>query len=266
MSNPSLTPDQIAQLLSTATEAAQAAAVSIQAYFDKQDLHVMAKSDGSPVTQADREAEDLIRVHLLSKAEVGPLDILGEENGLQGPGTRWRWMVDPIDGTRSFVRGIPLFGTIIALVDTQEDIPLIGVIHLPILGLTYSAAKGQGARCQGELLQLSHDQKLQETIIGVGDFAQFQDAQREQDYHRMLTLSGYVRGYTDCFGHSLVVNGALGAMLDPALNPWDILATQVLIEEAGGRMVLRPSRISNKVDALFGNSAIVDTIAREIAF
>jgi len=266
MSNLSLTPDQIAQLLGTATEAAQAAAVPIQAYFDRHDLRVMAKSDGSPVTQADREAEDLIRVHLLSKAGVGPMDILGEERGLQGPGTRWRWMVDPIDGTRSFVRGIPLFGTIIALVDTHENVPLIGVIHLPILGMTYSAAKGQGVRCQGERLQLSQDQKLEDTIIGVGDFAQFQDAQREQDYHRLLTLSGYVRGYTDCFGHSLVVNGALGAMLDPALNPWDILATQVLIEEAGGRMVLRPSRTSNKVDALFGNSAIVDMIAREIGF
>ena len=254
------------QLLETAIGAAKAAAIPLQAYFGQKDLRVKQKCDGSPVTQADREAEELIRVHLLSQSAVGPLDILGEENGLQGPGTRWRWVVDPIDGTRSFVRGIPLFGTIIALVDTREKVPVIGVIHLPILGLTYSAAKGQGAMCQDELLQLSHNQKLQDTIIGVGDFAQFQDAQREQDFHRLLTLSGYVRGYTDCFGHSLVVNGALGAMLDPALNPWDILATQVLIEEAGGRMVLRPSCISNKVDALFGNRTIVDTIAREIAF
>jgi len=115
-------------------------------------------------------------------------------------------------------------------------------------------------------LHLSPDGELHDTIIGVGDLAQFQDAKREPDYQHLLTLSGYVRGYTDCFGHSLVVNGALGAMLDPALNPWDILATQVLMEEAGGRMVLRPSRSANKVDALFGNSAIVDTIAREIGF
>ena len=264
--NEGLNDNQLTQLLKTAVDAAKAASVPIQAYFGAQTLDIQKKGDGSPVTQADREAEDLIRGHLLSQSEVGPLDILGEENGLQGTGTRWRWVVDPIDGTRSFVHGIPLFGTIIALVDTQEDVPLIGVIHLPILGMTYSAAKGQGARCQGELLQLSPDQELQDTIIGVGDLAQFQDAQREQDYQRLLALSGYVRGYTDCFGHSLVVNGALGAMLDPALNPWDILATQVLIEEAGGRMVLRPSRISNKVDALFGNSAIVDTIAREIGF
>jgi histidinol phosphatase-like enzyme (inositol monophosphatase family) len=261
-----LTDNQLTQLLPTAVDAAKAASVPIQAYFGGQMLDIQKKGDGSPVTQADREAEDLIRNHLLRNTEVGPLDILGEERGLQGPGTRWRWVVDPIDGTRSFVHGIPLFGTIIALLDTQKDVPLIGVIHLPILGMTYSAAKGLGARCQGESLQLSPDQELQNTIIGVGDLAQFQDAQREQDYQRLLTLSGYVRGYTDCFGHSLVVSGALGAMLDPALNPWDILATQVLIEEAGGSMVLRPSRIANKVDALFGSRAIVDTIARELGF
>ena len=264
--NEGLTENQLTQLLKTAVDAAKAASVPIQAYFGAQTLDIQKKGDGSPVTQADREAEDLIRGHLLSQSEVGPLDILGEENGLQGLGTRWRWVVDPIDGTRSFVHGIPLFGTIIALVDTQEDVPLIGVIHLPILGMTYSAARGQGARCQGESLHLAPDGELHDTIIGVGDLAQFQDAQREQDYQRLLTLSGYVRGYTDCFGHSLVVNGALGAMLDPALNPWDILATQVLMEEAGGRMVFRPSRSANKVDALFGNRAIVDTIAREIGF
>ena len=261
-----LTANQLRGLGEAARRAAQAAATPLQAYFGQKNLKVKHKKDGSPVTQADREAEELIRQHLFKHVEIGPLDILGEESGLQGPGTRWRWVVDPIDGTRSYIQGIPLFGTIIALVDTQEDVPLIGVIHLPILGLTYWATKGHGAMCQGERLQLPLDRDLHNTIIGVGDFAQFQDAQREQDYQRLLTLSGYVRGYTDCFGHSLVVNGALGAMLDPALNPWDILATQVLIEEAGGNVLFRPSRVSKKVDALFGNRAIVEKIAYEIAF
>ena len=261
-----LTITQQSQLLETAIDAAQAAAIPLQTYFRKNELHVMHKSDGSPVTQADREAEELIRLHLMGQADIGPLDVLGEESGLQGPGTRWRWVVDPIDGTRSFVHGIPLFGTIISLLDTQKDVPLIGVIHLPMLGMTYSAAKGLGAMFQGKSLQLPPDQTLDNTIIGVGDLAQFQDAQREKDYQRLLTLSGYVRGYTDCFGHSLVVSGALGAMLDPGLNPWDILATQVLIEEAGGSMVLRQARRSNKVDAVFGNRAVVEAIVREIAF
>ncbi len=254
------------QLLEAAIGAAQAAAIPLQAYFRQRGLEVHQKDDGSPVTQADREAEELIRHHLLSQAEVGPLDILGEESGLQGSGTRWRWVVDPIDGTQSFVHGIPLFGTIVGLVDMQKDIPLIGVIHLPMLGLTYSAAKGQGAMCQGEALQLAPHQELEDAIIGVGDLAQFQETKREDDYQRLLTLTGYVRAYTDCFGHSLVINGSLGAMLDPGLNPWDILATQVLVEEAGGRIELRASSLPNKVDALFGNSAIVDLITRETGF
>jgi len=261
-----LTGDQLTQLLQTAVDAAKAASVPIQAYFGSQTLTIQKKGDGSPVTRADQEAEDIIRMHLLSKAGVGPLDILGEEGGLQGTGTRWRWVVDPIDGTRSFIHEIPLFGTLIALLDAQDNIPVVGVIHLPMLGLTYAAARGLGATCQGTQLDLSGSRSLDDVILGVGDIAQFSSANRLSDYRRLQDLSGYVRGYTDCFGHGLVISGALGAMLDPALNPWDILATQVLIEEAGGSMVLRTSQGSNKVDALFGNSAIVDIIAREIAF
>jgi myo-inositol-1(or 4)-monophosphatase len=203
---------------------------------------------------------------LLEHATVGPFDILGEEEGLKGSGTRWRWTVDPIDGTRSFVHGIPLFGTLIALLDTQKNIPVIGVIHLPMLGVTCAAAKDHGTLYQGQSVHLRKNLEIGDAIIGVGDIAQFRDAKRDADLQTLQALSGYVRTYSDCFGHSLVVSGALGAMLDPALNPWDILATQVLIEEAGGRMLLRPSCIPEKVDALFGNCQLVDALAQKLAF
>ncbi len=257
---------QLSQLRMVAVEASQAAAVPIRTYFERQNFQIITKKDGSPVTQADREAEAMIREHLSSKADCGPLDILGEEEGLQGKGTRWRWVVDPIDGTRSFIHGIPLFGTIIALFDTQEQIPVLGVIHLPLLGLTYDAARGQGANCQGKTFRLSTDSAIGEPLIGVGDIAQFVDAQCEFEFQRLQTLSKYVRAYTDCFGHTLVIRGSVGAMMDPALNPWDILATQVLIEEVGGRMMLRPSRVPQKMDALFGHPGLVKTIAHEIHF
>lgn len=258
--------NQLTQLLQTAVDAAHVAAVPIRAYFERQNLRITEKSDGSPVTQADQEGEALIRSHLLSNAQIGPLDILGEEEGLQGTGTRWQWIVDPIDGTRSFIHGIPLFGTIIALVDSRENIPVLGVIHLPMLGITYAAARGQGTTCQGKALHLPEDLPIEQAIIGVGDFAQFSSIQREADYHHLLSLSGYVRGYTDCFGHGLVISGALGAMVDPALNPWDILATQVLIEEAGGAAMLRPSKICGKVDAIFGNRSLVQHLGQELSF
>lgn len=264
--NEGLPNNQLTRLLKTAVDAAHVAAVPIRAYFERQDLRITEKNDGSPVTQADQEGEALIRTHLLSHATIGPLDILGEEEGLQGTGTRWQWIVDPIDGTRSFIHGIPLFGTIIALVDTRENFPVLGVIHLPMLGLTYAAARGQGTTCQGKALHLPEGLPIEKAIIGVGDFAQFSSIQREADYHLLLSMSGYVRGYTDCFGHGLVISGALGAMVDPALNPWDILATQVLIEEAGGAAKLRPSKIPGKVDALFGNRSLVQHLARELSF
>ncbi len=264
--NNGLTTEQFDQLRTTAINAAQAAAVPIQAYFGGSQLEVKQKGDGSPVTLADQEAEALIRTHLLSESVLGPLDILGEEDGLQGAGTRWRWIVDPIDGTRSFIHGIPLFGTIIALLDTQENRPVVGVIHLPMLGQTYAAAQGLGATFQGARMDVSGARSLDEVILGVGDIAQFFSANRLSDYARLQQLSGYVRGYTDCFGHSLVMSGSLGAMLDPALNPWDILATQVLIEEANGKMVCLPSSVPDKVDALFGNSTVVDQLVRELSF
>nr|MBA3968178.1 histidinol phosphate phosphatase [Nitrospirales bacterium] len=97
--------NQLAELLQTAVDAAHVAAVPIRAYFERQNLRITEKIDGSPVTQADQEGEALIRSHLLSNALIGPLDILGEEEGLQGTGTRWQWIVDPIDGTRSFIHG-----------------------------------------------------------------------------------------------------------------------------------------------------------------
>ncbi|MEJ2231327.1 MAG: inositol monophosphatase family protein [Nitrospirales bacterium] len=136
----------------------------------------------------------------------------------------------------------------------------------PDLGLTYAAARGQGTTCQGKTLHLPENVPIETAIIGVGDFAQFSSAKREADYRQLLAMSGYVRGYTDCFGHSLVIGGGLGAMVDPALNPWDILATQVLIEEAGGVAVLRPSSVSGKIDALFGTRSLVQHLARELSF
>lgn len=261
-----MTDEQLKQLLQTAVDAALAASVCIKKYFGSQALGVQQKRDGSPVTLADQEAEAVIRTHLLSQASTGPLDILGEEQGFTGQGTRWRWTVDPIDGTRSFIRGIPLFGTMIALQDMQDEQPILGVIHLPVLGLTYAGAKGQGVACNGKALRISEPVSIEDAIISVGDVAQFVAANRYEDYRRLSAMHGYVRGYTDCFGHGLVISGALGAMMDPALNPWDILPTQALIEEAGGMTLLRRSQVPGKVDSLFGNRALVQQLAREISF
>ena len=248
---------QLKPLLEAAIEAALAAAEPIRRYYRSDDFGLRAKADGSPVTLADREAETVIR-NRLAAAPGDPFDILGEEEGFKGTGTRWRWVVDPIDGTRSFVRGIPLFGSMIGLEDTENGRGLLGV--------TYAGAPGLGATRNGVPIQLPESVALADTIISVGDVAAFQEAGRESDFRRLTEMHGYVRGYTDCFGHGLVIEGALGAMLDPALNPWDIRATQAIVEAAGGTAIVVPSRMPGKLDALIGNRALVARLDGELDF
>lgn len=266
MGEPPLDHVELKSLLDTAISAARAPAAQILIRFRQVGLAVEGKPDGTPVTIADREAESTIRGLLKAHQTIGPIDILGEEQGSEGEGSRLRWLVDPIDGTRSFVNRIPLFGTIIALEDTLENQPLIGVIHLPVLDLTYAAARGLGSTCNNTRVWVSQETGPEKAILAVGDPAQFISARREEAYRRMQELSPYLRGYTDCFGHALVINGSVGAMMDPALHPWDILATQVLVEEAGGTMILRPSRAQRKVDALFGNTDLVGFLAKDLSF
>ncbi|GJL62851.1 MAG: histidinol phosphate phosphatase [Nitrospirales bacterium] len=256
----------LAALLQVAVQSAQAPADIIQSYFQQTALVVEKKQDDSPVTKADKEAERYIRQHLVKYSSPEPIDILGEEHGIEESGARFRWVIDPIDGTRGFVRGIPLFGTIVALEDIQTQRALVGAIHLPVLNVTYSAARGLGAWCQGKPLRVSSITNMKDAIISVGDPLQFVHAKCESAYRRLSELSSCLRGYTDCFGHALVVGGSLDAMFDPDLNPWDVLATQVLVEEAGGKMLMRSSANKEKVDALFGNPDLVQFLSQELCF
>ena len=258
--------ESLSSLVDVAVEAAKAPASTILQYFQSQGLKVETKLDGSPVTAADREAERIIRQILSADHTIGRIDILGEEQGFQGSGTRFRWTIDPIDGTRSFTKGIPLFGTIVALEDTVDQRALVGVIHLPVLNATYVAARGLGCECNGKPITISTVTRPDDTIVSVGDPNQFVHAKCESAYRRLQEICPFLRGYTDCFGHALVASGALGGMMDPALNPWDVLATQVLVEEAGGSMLLRPSSVEKKMDALFGSRDLVTFLARELRF
>ncbi len=253
-------------LLDVAVEAAQAPATQIVQWFEADRVSVERKGDGSPVTIADREAEQTIRRILSEHSLASSFDILGEEYGQKEQGARYRWLIDPIDGTRSFVNRIPLFGTIVALEDTVARTTLIGVIHLPVLRKTYAAARGVGAQCDGASLSVAPPKSIEEAMIATGDIAQFISAGREQAYKTLTERCPYLRTYADCFGHALVVSGAVSAMLDPALNPWDAMATQVLVEEAGGTMIMRTSRISNKVDVLFGTPEIVERLKQLVEF
>ena len=253
-------------LLDRAIKAATSPADKIESYFRNSKISIQTKQDGSPVTQADQEAEEMIRDVLASDTSMGPIDILGEEQGFQGGGTLLRWTIDPIDGTRSFIEGIPLFGTIVALEDTVNQRALLGVIHLPMFHKTYFAARGLGSWCNKAPLKVSTAARPDKVIMSVGDPLQFSNGKLEDSYHRLFQLCPCLRGYTDCFGHTLVASGAVAAMMDPTLNPWDIMATQVLIEEGGGTVLTRPSVVDGKVDALFGSQDLVTFLSKDLKF
>ena len=257
---------QLKNLLALSIRAAQTPAGMLLDYFSDLALSVERKSDGSPVSIADRAAEAAIRNVLQGDPVAAGFDVLGEEFGEKGSKTRYRWLIDPIDGTRSFVNRISLFGTIVALEDREAAKALIGVIHLPMLNMTYSAARGLGCACNGTAVSVSRNAELETSIIATGDIAQFTSAGCEGMFRQLAGACPYLRGYTDCFGHTLVIKGSVGAMIDPALNPWDAVATQVLVEEAGGTIVTRPSRVENKIDALFGAPELVERLVALLHF
>ena len=218
-----------ADILEEATDIAERGARIALSYF-RQALLIESKADGSPVTVADKKTEEAIRLDL---AKAFPdHGIVGEEFGHEASDRRFVWTIDPIDGTRSFIHGIPLFGTLISLLEDGE--PVVGVAVMPALDETYVAAKGMGAFYDGLPLRVSSTQSLAGAFVSVGDSTAFETAGRGDYQRALLKESGLVRGYTDCFGHLLVLRGAIDAMVDPVVSIWDIAPLICLIQEAGG--------------------------------
>lgn len=249
-----------------AARAAEAPARGLLAAFRDPELAVETKADGSPVTAADRAAEAEVRRVLRTSAHFGALEILGEETGLERGAGAWRWVVDPIDGTISFTRGLPAFATIVALEERDTQLALAGAIHLPCANETYRAARGLGAWCGTSRLSVSKEADLRRALISLPDPAQFRRTGTSEAHHVLWEASDFARGYCDAWAHAMVARGALDAMLDPGLHDWDVRASQVLIEEAGGLFLTRPSHREGAVDALFGAPRLVEEIAARVGF
>lgn len=218
------------------------------------------KADGSPVTEADRAAERALRDAL---AEVLPeAAILGEEYGGDADRAELLWVIDPIDGTLSFSRGIPLFGTLVALVEAGE--PVLGVIDLPALGERYTGWRGGGCWRAGERLAASTQRDLKTALVSHGDPYCFERAGERAAFLRMADQIPMLRGYTDAFGHAQVLAGSIDAMVDLDLAIWDAAAAQVLVPEAGGRCVTLTypaPEADARVGLVMGAPALVDTLA-----
>ena len=244
---------RLAEAARTAEAAAERARAEILPRFRR--VASERKADGSPVTEADRAAERAIRETL--RAAWPDFGILGEEYGEEGPRAGCAWVVDPIDGTIAFSRGIPLFGTIIALLEEGE--PVLGLIDLPTLGERYVGWKGGGCRRNGTPVRVSGESDLARALVSHGDPFCFEQAGEAAAFARMAREIPFLRGYTDAFGHAQVLSGGIDAMVDLSLNPWDAAATQVLVPEAGGACVTRRDR-QGKLGLVFGSPPLVDRL------
>lgn len=217
------------ELLEEVVDITEKAARMALSYF-RQPILIEMKENMTPVTIADKKTEEWIRSELEKRfPEFG---ILGEEFGELSTKGDLVFTIDPIDGTRSFIRGIPLFGTLVGLLHKGE--PVLGVMVLPTLEETYMAAQGTGAFCNGHQLHVSPTVALESALVGHGDTNCFEDSGKMKMLKSLLDKAALARGYTDCFGHSLVLRGAMDAMIDPVVSIWDVAPIACLMDEAGG--------------------------------
>jgi histidinol-phosphatase len=217
------------ELLLQATDIASRASKIALSYF-RQAILIEMKENQTPVTIADKKTEEMIRAEI---SDAFPdHGILGEEFGHESKQSDFLWTIDPIDGTRSFIRGIPLFGTLLGLL--KKGKPVLGVMILPALEETYSAAEGLGSYCNGVQCRVSSVTALENALVSCGDLPCFESAGKKKYVQSLMAKAELTRGYTDCFGHALVIRGSVDAMVDPIVSPWDIAPIACLVKEAGG--------------------------------
>jgi histidinol-phosphatase len=185
-------------------------------------LAVERKPDSTPVTEADRAVEAELRGLI---AEARPDDgVLGEEHGRSGDGER-RWVLDPIDGTRNYTRGIPVWATLVAL--TEGGATRLGVVSAPALGRRWWAERGQGAFADGRRIRVSSVARLEDAVLCVAP---------EDPVPAGVDSAWHVRGFGDFWAHMLVAEGRVDAAVDAVgVSEWDLAAVQPIVEEAGGR-------------------------------
>ena len=225
-----MNPAHLAELLSAARSMALAAGEITLRHYGAM-LAYRDKADGTPVTVADREAEVAIRTMIGSRYPTH--GVLGEELGDRNPGAAIRWIVDPIDGTLSFMRGVPLYAVLIGI-EVEGD-AVVGVAHFPALGETLAAARGQGCTFNGTPCRVSDTASLSEAVVCTTDEKARVDGPYQAGWQTLRGCARMSRTWGDAYGHALVATGRADVQVDPILNPWDAAPLLPIITEAGGR-------------------------------
>jgi histidinol-phosphatase len=200
-------------------------------YFGTAEARPEFKADDTPVTVADRGAERLIRKRI--GARYPKHAILGEEYGeAEGSDPDHRWVVDPIDGTKSFVLGIPLYGVLIGL--EIDGVCEVGAAYFPAIDEMVCAATGEGCYRNGRRANVSTTQCLAQGVASYTDAASFEEHGRWDAWLRVISAAGDSRGWSDSYGHALVATGRVDLMLDPIVDPWDCGPFPPILREASG--------------------------------
>ena len=234
----------------------QAGRLTLQ-YFQSS-FDVQWKSDHSPVTVADQGAEQLLR--RLIEQRYPDHAIVGEEFGAEhNADASFRWILDPIDGTRSFIRGVPLYAVLIGL-EVEGEL-VAGVANLPALDEMVAAGKGLGCTWNGRPCHVSTVDRLDQSLVCFTDPARFAEYGRGEAWERILKATHTQRGWCDAYGHILVATGRAEVMLDPIVSIWDCAALVPILQEAGGTFTdwKGKTTIYNK-EAISTNGRVLDEL------
>lgn len=216
--------------LQLAVKLAEEAGNLTLSFYQSKSLKVDAKRDNTPVTEADRKAEELIRKGI---TDVFPGDgIFGEEFEEKISVNGRRWILDPIDGTRSFIHGVPLYGVMIGLeVDRRMR---LGVVNFPALNEMYYAEEGFGAFMNGDAIQVSGISDYRDATVVFTEKEYLLDPPSDHPVDSLRHDAGLVRGWGDCYGHMLVASGRAEVAVDKVMSPWDCAAVIPIVLGAGG--------------------------------
>lgn len=220
---------EAAEFLEVALHGAKLAEAEILKHYQG-DFAVEWKPDSTPVTLADKNAEEAMR-RFFGK-ETPEAGFVGEEFGVERPGAELQWILDPIDGTKAFIHGVPLFGTLIALY--RRNVPLVSVVNLPALRSTLYAVKGGGAFVDGLPARASTVGKLSEALVLSGTINTVEDKGLGEEFKTLRRSAKLYRNWGDCYGYYLVATGRAEVMLDPVVSLWDIAPFPLIFAECGG--------------------------------
>lgn len=234
-------------------------------YFQNPDLAVEAKADESPVTVADRETERFLRdeIERLFPGDAVMGEEFGEDKGTGAAGGR-RWIVDPIDGTKSFVHGVPIYGVMIGVEEAGEMIA--GAVFIPPMNELVVAARGKGCWWNGRRAAVSKTARFSDALLLTTDIRNNHKHGKGPSWERLSGAARLVRTWGDCYGHILVATGRADVMVDPVMNPWDCAALLPILEEAGGTFTDYTGRATVwGADAISTNGLLRDEVMAMVA-